>query len=220
MTSRHPQPLRPCIKFEIIPQTGKNRKPRGGRLTKKTAEAAAEFNPIILLLSDSWEVAASCVESADCGKDRRWKTLSFTGDQRDGWWSTQFILPQHHPVRTTLITARWPTKNGPVHHRCTVVKNLRSIRGQEERSRAKLGMIPLLLSLSRPTTGGAPTGTNFLTASLLLTDIADDRNIQGNILIRHLIWDQVEDPTWFDWWFAWGTMFLFPFYILKGDKSA
>ena len=36
MTSRHPQPLRPCIKFEIIPQTGKNRKPRGGRLTKKT----------------------------------------------------------------------------------------------------------------------------------------------------------------------------------------
>lgn len=34
MTSSHPQPLRPCIKFEIIPQTGKNRKPRG--LTKKT----------------------------------------------------------------------------------------------------------------------------------------------------------------------------------------
>ena len=48
-------------------------------------------------------------------------------------------------------------------------------------------MIPLLLLLSPPTTGGAPTGTNFLTASLLLTDITDDRNIQGNILIRHLI---------------------------------
>lgn len=216
MTSRHPQPLRPCIKFEIIPQTGKNRKPRGGRLTKKTAEAAAEFNPIILLLSDSWEVAASCVESADCGKDRRWKTLSFTGDQRDGWWSTQFILSQHHPVRMILITAWWQ-KMVPFITDALWSKTC-GVSVAKKRDREQNSAWFLFYFYFPANNWGSANWNKFSHCITFLTDIADDRNIQGNILIRHLIWDQFEGPTWFDWWFAWGTMF--PFYILKGDKSA
>ena len=218
MTSLHPQPLRPCIKFEIIPQTGKNRKPRGGRLTKKTAEAAAEFNPIILLLSDSWEVAASCVESADCGKDRRWKTLSFTGDQRDGWWSTQFILSQHHPVRMILITARWQ-KMVPFITDALWSKTC-GVSAAKRRDREQNSAWFLFYFYFPRQQLGERQLEQIFSLHHFYSQITDERNIQGNILIRHLIWDQFEDPTWFDWWFAWGTMFLFPFYILKGDKSA